>query len=114
MFIPVTFLNAPFSPAAVHIAVELSHPYKMSAMTMERPQPIDQRSMVYNYAAVFSQSPGIARAWTIPGEGPESETLMVQRTARDLEGAEIAERTPKFEHLTCGAFCACRVGVGRL
>ena len=40
--------------------------------------------MAQSYAGVFAQSPGIAKAWALPREG--SETLMVHRTARDIEG----------------------------
>lgn len=36
------------------------------------------------YAGIFAESPGITRAWSLPGEG--SETLLVQRTARNIEG----------------------------
>lgn len=40
---------------------------------------------VHSYAGIFSESPGITKAWSLPGEG--SETLLVQRTARNIEGA---------------------------
>jgi len=38
---------------------------------------------VQSYAGIFSESPGITKAWSLPGEG--SETLLVQRTARAVK-----------------------------
>lgn len=39
------------------------------------------------YAGIFAQSPGITRAWSLPlPGGAGSETLLVQRTARNIEG----------------------------
>lgn len=38
------------------------------------------------YAGIFAQSSGITRAWSLPLPEEGSETLLVQRTARNIEG----------------------------
>lgn len=39
---------------------------------------------VQAYAGIFGQSTGISSAWSLPGES--SETLLLQRTVRNIEG----------------------------
>lgn len=39
---------------------------------------------VQSYAGIFAESTGITKAWSLPGQG--CETLLVQRTARNIEG----------------------------
>lgn len=46
----------------------------------------DESQVAQAYAGIFSRSPGISKAWAFPGRKEGLETLMVQRTARDIEG----------------------------
>lgn len=43
-------------------------------------------SLAQSYAGIFAQSPGIAKAWAVPHIEEDTETVILQRTARDIEG----------------------------
>ena len=73
-------VGAPLAWTAHRSAGLHSHPSRPSAVRMGA----GVEDMAQSYAGVFAQSPGIAKAWALPRE--DSETLMVQRTARDIEG----------------------------
>ncbi|CAM9383223.1 unnamed protein product [Scytosiphon promiscuus] len=50
---------------------------------------------VQAYAGIFAQSTGITKAWALPGE--ESETLLLQRTARNIEGNKLRSFVQSYE-----------------
>lgn len=54
--------------------------YSTAAVTMHT------ADVTQAYAGIFAQSPGITRAWSLPLPGEGSETLLVQRMARNIEG----------------------------
>lgn len=88
IILPSLLLGAPLTLAADRVTPVRSHHFSISEMVTGEPDSTDYHAIDQNYAAIFSQSPGIARAWALPTQGSDSETLMVQRTARDLEGTE--------------------------
>lgn len=73
-------VGAPLAWTAHHSAGVHAQPLRSSVVRMGA----GMEDMAQYYAGVFAQSPGIAKAWALPREG--SETLMVHRTARDIEG----------------------------
>lgn len=95
IILPSLLLGAPLTLAADRLASVHTHHFGISEMVTGSSESTDHHAIDQNYAAIFSQSPGIARAWALPTQGSDSETLMVQRTARDLEGTENqANRVP--------------------
>lgn len=73
-------LGAPLAWAEHRVAGLHNQPLCSSAAKMS----CDNEEMAQSYAAIFAEGPGISRAWALPRD--DSETLMVQRTSRDIEG----------------------------
>lgn len=73
-------LGAPLAWAG-HLVAGL---YKQPLCSSSAKMSCDNEEMAQSYAAIFAEGPGISRAWALPRN--DSETLMVQRTARDIEG----------------------------
>lgn len=86
--LPSLLLGAPLILAADRVPSVYNHNFGISEMVTGRSESIDHHAIDQNYAAIFSRSPGIVGAWALPTQGSDSETLMVQRTARDLEGTD--------------------------
>lgn len=80
MLLPSFLLGAPLAWSAHRVAGVHSYPSSSSALKMDS----GHETAAQAYAGIFSHSTGISRAWALAREG--SETLMVQRTARDIEG----------------------------
>lgn len=86
-------VGVPLVWTAHRSAALCSQPLRSSVVRMGT----GMEDMAQSYAGVFAQSPGIAKAWALPREG--SETLMVHRSARDIEGE--ARNPARFTSLSC-------------
>lgn len=74
-------LGAPLVWSSRGIALPHSDPVRCSpAVKMLG----DSADAAQSYAGIFAESTGITKAWSLPGEG--CETLLLQRTARNIEG----------------------------
>lgn len=74
-------LGAPLVWSSRGIALPHSTPVRCSPAVKMSGGSADA---VQSYAGIFAESTGITKAWSLPGQG--CETLLVQRTARNIEG----------------------------
>lgn len=84
MLCPSLLLGAPLVWTAHRIAGVHCKPVLSSTVRMAS----GVEEMAQAYTGIFAQSPGISRAWALPNRHDGAETLMVQRTARDIEGGD--------------------------
>lgn len=87
LFIGLRVGVAPLALTAHRVASVYPEPLRPVAVRMAQAGSTDHEQAAIAYAGIFAQSPGISRAWALPRQG--SETLMVQRTARDIEGGVV-------------------------
>lgn len=45
-------------------------------------------ALAESYAGIFAQSPGISKAWAVPHAEEGTETVLLQRNARDIDGRD--------------------------
>lgn len=88
-------LGTPLALTAGRVAGTNAHSHILTAITTSKTRmasssigdTANTSNLAQSYAGIFAQSPGIVKAWAFSRSSDEdTETFMLQRTARDIEG----------------------------